>query len=182
MTSSTRKDNSLAMMSSLEAIKQKRISGVKLGTLIPGPSRIPLALGWRSGQPAGLGRGSPFHFAAPEGITQRWNSVLKYHLLYYCHDLKDSISLAAEETRLSNDPQKFSALINLARISVSDPNGRKEMIILFFFSIINLVPKRSSLGAKFKILIKKLSFGDTSQSVWKIYVLLGGQDEVLTLG
>lgn len=93
-----------------------------------------------------------------------------------------SISLAAEETRLSNGSQKFSALINLVRISLSDPNGRKETIVIFFFSIINLLPKRSSLGARFKILIKKLSFGDTSQSVWKIYVLLGGQDEVLALG
>lgn len=93
-----------------------------------------------------------------------------------------SISLAAEGTRLSNGSQKFSALINLERISLSDPNGRKETIVIFFFSIINLVPKRSSLGARFKILIKKLSFGDTSQSVWKIYVLLGGQDEVLALG
>lgn len=59
---------------------------MKLGTLIPGPSVIPLVVGWRCGQPAGLGRASPFHFAGPKGITQRQNSVLKYHLLYYHHD------------------------------------------------------------------------------------------------
>lgn len=50
MTSSTRDENSLAMMSGLEVIKQKRISRVKLGTLIPGPSRIPLLVEiWSAG-------------------------------------------------------------------------------------------------------------------------------------
>lgn len=90
------------MTSISEATEQKGISGVKLGTLTHQPRGIPLGVG---GVCLDLAGASSLHFAAPGRISRRRNLVLKYHLLYYIHSLKDNVSPEAEGMRLASGPR-----------------------------------------------------------------------------